>query len=276
MHKGLFGLFSIILLVSSCSGESLNISVVCEENSVGNCIIKWETTPLIEGKVKIYASTHPEKIPEAVPVSIANISDQRIVIVPADPTKRYYYKMVFNNRHRVVTATRNINIPGIQNVRDLGGYSANKGKTVRYGKVFRSGEFDHLSSSAYTELKNIGIKTIVDLRDPKEVSTVNSGLKTKEFNVIQIPIGIINAHEIIRELVKGEVRNDSIHRLVLRMNRELVTYYRAEYKQLFDVLLEKKNYPVMIHCTSGKGRTAIASSLLFAALGVSYDSAMHD
>ena len=51
--------------------------------------------------------------------------------------------MVFNNKYRIKVATRNINIPGIQNFRDLGGYeSADTGKSLRWGMIYRSAQID--------------------------------------------------------------------------------------------------------------------------------------
>ena len=73
--------------------------------------------PLIKGNVKVYASTDPNYIPEDSPVAMANIADQRMTIVTTDPTRRYYYTLVFNDKYRVKIATRNVNIPGIQNFR---------------------------------------------------------------------------------------------------------------------------------------------------------------
>ena len=60
------------------------------------------------------------------------------------------------------------------------------------------------------------------------------------------------------------------------MNRELVINYQKEFKKLFTVLLDRTHYPVVIHCTSGKGRTWVVSALLLAALGVNEDVIMED
>lgn len=60
------------------------------------------------------------------------------------------------------------------------------------------------------------------------------------------------------------------------MNRELVTNHQKELKKLFAVLLDRNNYPAVIHCTSGKGRTGVISALLLAALGVNEDVIMED
>ena len=113
MYKNLLSWLTVLVLFPSCSKTPPNISVVCEENNVGNCIIKWETAPLIHGQVKVYASANPELIPETMPIAAAPISEGKMVIVTDDPSRRYYYTMVFNNKYRVKVATRNINIPGI-------------------------------------------------------------------------------------------------------------------------------------------------------------------
>lgn len=276
MYKYIIGWLFVVFVASSCSNGAPDISVVCEENNVGNCVIIWETTPVVEGKVRIYRSTTPDDIPETIPVAVADIADQRIVIITTDPTQRYYYKLVFNNKYRVVTASRNINVAGIQNFRDLGGIPVSKRKAVRWGKIYRSAEFDELSLAAYRELRNIGVKTIIDFRDSVECSPAQTDLKARGFNLVHIPIGVLNTRNVIEELRKGTIDNDSVNNLLLRMNRELATYYRGEYRQMFSILLEEKNYPVVIHCTSGKGRTALASALILAALGVSDEQILAD
>lgn len=278
MYKQLLGWLAVLMLCPSCSDNSPNISVVCEEDprvGRGNCIIKWETTPVIEGKVKIYASTDPDKIPEKDPILTVDIADQLATIVISDPTQRYYYKMVFNNRYRVVTASRNSVIPGIQNFRDIGGYSAAKGKKTRWGMLYRSAQVENLSYSTFKELKNIGIKTVIDLRSTEEVAKTPQ-LEDQGLNVVHIPIGSVNIDDILQKLREGKIRNDSIYRLILRANREIVTYYRGEYKKMFDVLEEESNYPAMIVCTTGMDRTAVASAMILSALGVSDETIMTD
>ena len=162
MYKNLLSWLTVLVLFPSCSKTPPNISVVCEENNVGNCIIKWETAPLIHGQVKVYASANPELIPETMPIAAAPISEGKMVIVTDDPSRRYYYTMVFNNKYRVKVATRNINIPGIQNFRDLGGYrSSTTGKKVRWGMLYRSAQIDSLGCAARRELRNMGIRTII-------------------------------------------------------------------------------------------------------------------
>lgn len=43
MYKNLLNLLVLAVLLPSCNGTAPHISVVCEENNVGNCIVngKW-------------------------------------------------------------------------------------------------------------------------------------------------------------------------------------------------------------------------------------------
>lgn len=197
MYKNLLSWLTVLLVLPSCSGTSPAISVVCEENNIGNCIIKWETTPILKGQVKVYTSTSPEIIPEDSPIAMASISSGKMTIVTNDPSQRYYYLMVFNNKYHIKVATRNINIPGIQNFRDLGGYeSANTGKSLRWGMIYRSAQIDSIPPCSRQELKNMGIRTIIDLRPESERHNYPQ-LHDDKFKIVHIPILTGNMEKIL-------------------------------------------------------------------------------
>ena len=79
-------------LLPSCSKTSPRISVVCEENNVGNSVVKWETIPEIPGEVKVYASESPEHTGTEHLVASAPISDQHLTIITTDPMRKVCQK----------------------------------------------------------------------------------------------------------------------------------------------------------------------------------------
>ncbi len=275
MYKNLLNYLAFLLLFPSCSGVKPHISIVCEENNIGNSIVKWETIPLIQGNVKVYASTNPNQFPDTNPIAVANIADQRITLITADPSKRYYYKLVFNEKYPVKIATRNINIPDIQNFRDLGGYpSYSHKKQIRWGKLYRSAEINELKDFAYRELKDIGIKTIIDLRCPEELK--NKKPLQPGFQVINIPLPVENLDQILLGLQQQTVLSDTVYRIAEEGARTLIRNQSKEIRQVFDVLLQPENYPVVFHGSSGKGRVGILSALILSALDINDDLILED
>lgn len=275
MIKRLYIFLSIIPFISSCSQTAPDILVACEENNVGNCVVKWETLPSIPGKVKVFASTNPNDIPEEVPIAMSDISNGFVTIVTNDPFMRYYFLMDFDGKYRYRVATRNLNIAGIQNFRDLGGYRVRNGmKSVRWGMLYRSADIDNMDDNAIRELHSIGIKTIIDLRDKREVT--DRSRVEKNFHVIHLPIKENMIEDFLQKVQERKLVCDTVSRLVEQSNRDMVKDNLNVYHDIFNVLLEKKNYPIIIHCSSGEGRTGIVSALILYALDVDDDDIMDD
>lgn len=65
-------LCSLLLALSACSTHSPDIDVACEIDLQNNYLLKWETTPRIEGEVQVYRSTDPEHFDTA-----KNLSQQQ-------------------------------------------------------------------------------------------------------------------------------------------------------------------------------------------------------
>ena len=277
MHKNLLNGLALTMLLTACGGATPHITVVCEENNVGNSIVKWETKPAIEGYVKVFASTDPDDIPEIRPVATANIADQWATVVTDDPAKRHYYTLLFNDKYRVRVATRNVNVPNVQNFRDLGGYPVYaRHKQVRWGMLYRSAQINLAQPATRDKLNNLGIRTLIDLRDTSEYSRTASDTLPGQPRVVHIPIHAGNLADILTGIDRESIQSDTVYRIVERINRHIVAVHASDFRRMFDTLLDEDNYPAVIYCTTGKGRTGIAAALLLSALGVNDEDIMDD
>lgn len=269
---------ALALMLSACGGATPHITVVCEENNVGNNIVKWETKPALPGRVQVFASTDPDRRPEGGrPVASAAVADQFVVVTNDNPLQRCYYTLVFDGRYRVQVASRNVNVPGVQNFRDLGGYPVySNHKRLRWGMLYRSAQMNPADPATLQKLRALRIRTIVDLRDSAERPSAQPLPAGAGLRVVNVPIPVGSLADILDGIDNKRILSDTVGRIVERINRDVVKRHAADFRRLFDVLLDERNYPAVIHCTSGKGRTGIASALVLAALGVDEESIMYD
>ena len=277
MYKNLLNGLALTLLLSACGRVTPHITAACEEDSASNSIImKWETRPAIEGEVKVFASTDPDHIRENRPVATAPIANQWMTIANSQPSQRHYYTLLFNDRYRVRVASRTVNVPGVQNFRDLGGYPVYaQHKRIRWGMLYRSARIDLSQPATRDKLNHLGIRTVIDLRTPSE-SPLPAGTLPGQPRVVHIPIPVDCLTDILADIDQQRIQPDTIGRIVERINRHIVAANAPAFRQMFDILLDKENYPAVIQCSTGKGRTGIASALVLNALGVNDDDIMTD
>ena len=277
MYKNLLNGLALTLLLSACGRVTPHITAACEEDSASNSIImKWETRPAIEGEVKVFASTDPDHIRENRPVATAPIANQWMTIANNQPSQRHYYTLLFNDRYRVRVASRTVNVPGVQNFRDLGGYPVYaQYKRIRWGMLYRSARIDLSQPATRDKLNHLGIRTVIDLRTPSE-SPLPAGTLPGQPRVVHIPIPVDCLTDILADIDQQRIQPDTIGRIVERINRHIVAANAPAFRQMFDILLDKENYPAVIQCSTGKGRTGIASALVLSALGVNDDDIMTD
>lgn len=181
----------------------------------------------------------------------------------------YYMKLTaeVNGETRTKTSSfkttdlgpRVMNIDGIYNTRDLGGYMTSSGKRTKQGVIFRGGALTKCTDTYYdkwvtlTEAgdnymsNELKIKTDMDLRTQEE----NLGLSKSKISSAELKYygiaGYLNAFS-----------------------------QKSAYKKVFKDLANPATYPAYIHCTGGADRTGTVSFLLNALCGVSEKDLIHD
>jgi protein-tyrosine phosphatase len=164
---------------------------------------------------------------------------------------------------------RHLNLAGASNFRDLGGYPARDGRTVRWRKIFRSNHLGHLTQADIEVLRPIGLRSAFDFRGAEERVAAMCGLQEIAVHSLPIEPTVVAA---LRARLAGGVALSSADALeVMRDSyRNYVRYNTPSFRALFAHLVEDRA-PLVIHCTAGKDRTGFACALILHALGVPND-----
>jgi protein-tyrosine phosphatase len=161
---------------------------------------------------------------------------------------------------------RHLNLTGASNFRDLGGYPAGNGRTVRWRQIFRSNHLGHITETDIEILRGLGLKSAFDFRGREERVEAACGLR--EIAVHSLPIEPTVVAALRARRGSGEVLSSADALDVMRDSyRNYVRHNTPSFRALFAHLLEDRA-PLVIHCTAGKDRTGFACALILHALGV--------
>ncbi len=163
---------------------------------------------------------------------------------------------------------------GSHNTRELGGYKTTDGKTIKWGKLFRSDKLSDISKTDQAYLQNLGIKKIVDFRSEQEKAEDPNIIPTG-ISYVEMPISVDGAmRSKIEAVLKGETDRE-VQSFLIDANKEFVTNYADVYENFLRGLIDE-DAPTLFHCTAGKDRAGFAAAITLIALGVSKEDVIND
>lgn len=167
---------------------------------------------------------------------------------------------------------------GGNNFRELGGYHADEGKTVKWGQIYRGFPTGRLTTEAdRARLDGLGLRLILDLRSSVEAAKlpdyVPDGARLVQICGLRDATGqeINFSPNDIQRLVQNAPAGTNLTQLIYR---QMLTGNKA-FKELFRAL-EAGETPILFHCTAGKDRTGVAAMLILLALGASDETICAD
>lgn len=252
--------------VDARSHKQLNATV--ERTQDGKLNISWDPAQNTGG-VRIFWSTSPEKMGKLLTKVKSGSS---IIIDDPSPNARPYFHIVGEKGLSTIVAERKVPVQGAFNLRDLGGYQTVDGRTVKWGKLFRSDALARLSKNDISYLQNSGLKTILDYRSADEIAKspdpVIPGVKNINDPVLKSGVPTFDIFSLDME---------GLDNVFQQIQTAMVEQPDAEaYKTLFNLLLDENNTALLQHCTAGKDRTGLGSALVLLALGVPEDTVLND
>jgi protein-tyrosine phosphatase len=170
--------------------------------------------------------------------------------------------------------SRHFDLAGASNFRDLGGYPAKHGRTVRWRQIFRSNHLGQVTQADIAVLRGLGLRNAFDFRGT--VERVAAVCQLTEIAVHSLPIEPTVVASLRARMTTGVALSTADALDVMRDSyRNYVRNNTPNFRALFAHLLEDRA-PLVIHCTAGKDRTGFACALILHALGVPEDVIAED
>ncbi len=254
----------IALVLVSCM-STIQIASVVEKNKDGNFLLKWEVSPDVEGKIDIYSAMTDTSIRNFTPIRTKLVEDQFALLNPTGSGLREFFILKTSGVTSGIISNRIIDMDNISNFRDLGGYSTSDEKQLKWGNIYRSGHLSNSNLFDQDKLKRLGIKTIIDFRTEKDRKAHPYFINIPKIN---IPIESADFIDTKNKLLKENFTRSETILYMQKSYKEIIEKNTDKFAEMFNVFLDKNNYPILISSHLGKDRTGIAAALLLYALGV--------
>ncbi|MBI5935386.1 MAG: tyrosine-protein phosphatase [Chloroflexi bacterium] len=174
---------------------------------------------------------------------------------------------------------RRLSFLGAKNFRDLGGYQAADGRSVRWGMLYRSDKLHNLTDADLARLSALGLDRVIDFRTARELAEEPDRLPASgATRAVHIPINdpsTVIWYEEHDEFLKN-IQNVNPGRYLTQTNVELVTRFTPEVQRFVREVFAAHGNPVLFHCAAGKDRTGFAAALLLRILGVPMKTILED
>ena len=179
------------------------------------------------------------------------------------------------------SAHRLLNFEGISNFRDLGGYSTQDGRRIKWGKLYRSGTFAEASRADLAGLSALSLETFIDFRSELEKTEEPNRLPDPPgFTVIDIPVLDDGNKALVGEIMDRIESNNfdgfDPNQAMLTANRQFASEFTPQFREFVHTVLQADGAPMVWHCSAGKDRSGFAAAILLRILDVPPATIMQD
>lgn len=162
-------------------------------------------------------------------------------------------------------ANEPLSVEGTYNFRSTGGYPAAANRKIRDGKLFRSDGLHALTEAGRTHLSQLGVRTVIDLRDQTELDHSPSRLEGLPVQVRHNPI-----------FDAGKVPGASASITLQDIYALMISLHAQRLADAVRLIADSETGPVLVHCTAGKDRTGVVIALALLAAGVDRSQVIRD
>jgi len=162
-----------------------------------------------------------------------------------------------------------VDLEGLCNFRDLGGYPTVDGGVVRRGRIYRSDALHRMTEADVDTVCLLEIATVIDLRAPDEVAHVGTGLidglGAQYHNLPTRPAVLTEAADD-----DGPPPSAAEHYF------GYLSEGRACFGGVVETFADPAAFPAVFFCNAGKDRTGAVAAMVLGLLGVDDESVAAD
>ena len=151
---------------------------------------------------------------------------------------------------------------GAFNFRDLGGYPARAGQTVKWRTLFRADALHRLPDEELDQLAELGVRSVLDLRTRAEVEEGHLADESRGITHVHLPVlgEVWEPRELDPDADAAEVLGD--------LYVDMLTIGASALAGAIRLLAEPAELPAVFHCAAGKDRTGVLAAMVLSLLGV--------
>lgn len=159
---------------------------------------------------------------------------------------------------------RILELNGVKNLRDIGGYPTVDGRRTRWRTLYRSACPDRLDAAGQRSLIQAGLRTVIDLRGHDELAERRSAFaSSSEVSYMHLPF------------FDGPPPDGFTPNLHLGYRGE-VDQIGGHLVRIIETLTTPGGLPALINCAAGKDRTGVAIGVVLAAVGTQREAIAED
>lgn len=226
-----------------------------------------------EGVWNVYQGNSTNTIRWDEPIKLHGDTSPTLSIPCQYPDNRLFFAITNPNANDTLyLSEKHIPMQGTPNFRELGGIVNKDGKPLKWGYFFRSGSLENLTDNDLIYFKDLGIRSVIDLRSDKEVAKAPDRLPDSTIKWQQVQI--MNPADMTNTMLGyDKLTPELASQFLVESNKNFVLNIKR-FQPIVDAL--QSGEPFLFHCTAGKDRTGMSAALILTALNVDREVIMSD
>jgi len=259
MKKTAALLLSGMTLVIAGSAFARADNAAAERVAADRLLVTWQA----KDPVDVYLSDRMDGDIASAKLISAKDDDGRAEFMTDGIAHPYVLLRDSRDRSVVRVAERVLHLEQGSNFRDLGGYGAADGKTIRWGMIYRAGGSAMLTAADLAQVQSLGLRNLVDLRSDEERVLAPTKIDGVPYSAVGYSMSALAAG-------MGKTPQNGAN-----LYRNFPAMLAPQLRIIFG-MLKRQEGPLEYNCSAGQDRTGFVTAMILSSLGVPRETILRD